>query len=244
MLNIAHRGASGHAPENTLTAFQLAVQMGAHMVEMDLRQSLDGELVVIHDRSLLRTTGKRRIVSRLPLKSLKALDAGSWFGGDYRGEPIPALGEVMNLFGMRVRLNVEIKKVLGSYRGMEKSLVGCLENNPYQGNILVSSRDTSILQRIKKLRHDVPIGYIFKRESPEKVVRKASRLRAVSIHGKARSLSEEHIRWAHSEGFKIYVYTINEEEAMRHWIALGVDGIITNYPDRLQTVLRAAGMCT
>jgi glycerophosphoryl diester phosphodiesterase len=239
ILNIAHRGASGHAPENTLASFQKAVEMGAHMIELDLHLSLDRELVVIHDRSLRRTTGYRGSVGRVSLEKLKTLDAGSWFNAQYQGERIPTLQEVLRLIDHRVRLNIEIKKDLRAYPKLEKKLLDCLEDYPQSELPLLSCFDESVLQKIRRLNTDMPLGYLFERGKPDQVIHKALKLGAVSVHGPVKSVSEEILAKAHSEGLKVYVYTVNEPEQMRRWIALGVDGIFTNYPDRLAALLGA-----
>ena len=238
VLNIAHRGASGHAPENTLAAFQTAVEMGAHMIELDLHLSLDNELVVIHDRSLKRTTGSRGSVDRSTFKEIRTLDAGSWFNERYRGEQVPILEEVLERVGPHARLNVEIKKGLRAYPSLERRLLTCLEGHGQHEQPLISSFDETTLQRVRRLDKSIPIGYLFERGSPGSVIRRALKFGAVSVHGSTRAVSKELIGKAHAEGLKVYVYTVNEEEEMRRWISLGVDGVFTNYPDRLTAVLR------
>lgn len=237
-LNIAHRGASGHAPENTLSAFKMAIEMGANMVELDIHQTQDRELVVIHDRSLKRTTGYRGSVGRLSLKALKDLDAGAWFGNRYQGEKIPTLQEVLDLIGPRVKLNIEIKKGLRPYSGLEKRLLACLGGYGPKDQFLISCFDEAVLRRVRRLDHDIPIGYLFERDSPDRIIPKALELAAVSVHGPSQVVSERLIEQAHREGLKVYIYTINEKDEMRHWIGLGVDGLFTNYPDRLSEVLQ------
>lgn len=237
LLNIAHRGASGHAPENTLAAFKKAMQLGAHMIELDLHLSLDGQLMVIHDRCLKRTTGHPGSVNKLPLRTLKTLDAGSWFDPHYRGEQIPRLQEVFDLVGDRVRLNIEIKKGFRTYPGLEGKLLGCLDQYQQNPPSLISSFDESILQKIHRQDTRIPIGYLFERGTASQTIRKALKLDAVSVHGPARVMSEDLIRKAHGEGLQIYVYTVNELKEMRYWIEQGVDGIFTNYPDRLASLL-------
>jgi glycerophosphoryl diester phosphodiesterase len=237
IINIAHRGASGHAPENTLASFQKAIEMGAHMIELDVHLSLDKELVVIHDRSLRRTTGHRGSVGSVPLKKLKTLDAGSWFNARYRREKIPTLQEVFELIDDRVRLNIEIKKGLRAYPGLERRLLDCLDRHPQNEPPLLSCFDESVLQRLRKLDGDIPIGYLFDKGRPDQIIPRALKLGAASVHGPARSVSEEIIAKAHAEGLKAYVYTVNEQEQMRYWVGLGVDGIFTNYPDRLTSLL-------
>jgi glycerophosphoryl diester phosphodiesterase len=241
VLNIAHRGASGHTPENTLAALQEAIKMGADMIEIDLRLSRDGEWVVIHDRSTFRTTGKRGKVGRLPLNVLKALDAGSWFNDRCRGERIPTLPEVLNLVGHRARLNIEIKKGLRIDRRIEKRLLACLEAGDWRNRVLISSFNESMLKRLRGLDEKIPIGYLFRNRGPKRIIRRALKLGADSVHGPIRAVTPRLLQLAHSEGLKVFVYTVNEERAMRRWIDLGVDGIFTNYPDRLATVLKGRG---
>lgn len=208
------------------------------MIELDVHLSLDKELVVIHDRSLKRTTGQRGSVGRVPLKRLKTLDAGSWFNARYQGEKVPTLQEVFDLVDNRVKLNIEIKKDLRAYPDLERKLLDCLDGYSQNEPPLLSCFDESVLQKLRRLDTHMPIGYLFERGRPDQVIRKALKLGAVSVHGPARSVSEEIIAKAHSEGLKVYVYTVNEQEQMRHWIDLGVNGIFTNYPDRLATLLR------
>jgi glycerophosphoryl diester phosphodiesterase len=198
---------------------------------------LDKELVVIHDRSLKRTTGHKGIVERVPLGKLKTLDTGSWFHVRYQGEKIPTLQEVFESVDNRARLNIEIKKGLRAHPDFESKLLDCLDGYPQNEAALLSSFDESILQNLRRLDATIRIGYLFEKGSPDQVIGKALKVNAVSVHGPARSVSEELIAKAHSEGLKVYVYTVNEKEQMRHWIGLGVDGIFTNYPDRLAALL-------
>jgi glycerophosphoryl diester phosphodiesterase len=176
-------------------------------------------------------------VRSLPLSKLKTLDAGSWFDRRYQGEQIPTLQEVLELVGDRARLNIEIKKGLRAYRGLEKKLLDCLEQYPQNPQPIISSFDESVLQRIRRQDANIPIGYLFEKGFPEQVIRKALKLTAVSVHGPTRAVSAELIRKAHGEGLQVYVYTVNELQEMRYWIGQGVNGIFTNYPDRLATLL-------
>jgi glycerophosphoryl diester phosphodiesterase len=236
-LNIAHRGASGHAPENTLAAFKKAIQLDAHMIELDLHLSLDGQLMVIHDRSLKRTTGHPGSVNELPLRTLKTLDAGSWFDPCYRGEQIPTLQEVFDLVGDRVRLNIEIKKGFRTYQGLEEKLLGVLDRYKQSSSSLISSFDESVLQEIRRQDTRIPIGYLSERGTASQMIHRALKLGAVSVHGPAKVISEDLIRTAHGEGLQVYVYTVNALQEMRYWIEQGADGIFTNYPDRLASLL-------
>src|SRR6266850_7844739 len=128
-LIIAHRGASGDAPENTMAAFRLAMDSGADMIELDLHLSKDSALVVCHDSKLNRTARIKKTIKQLTLKELKKLDVGSWFHPRFSGETIPTLEEVLKLTVNRIALNIEIKQGSSLYPGIEKQLIELLESS-------------------------------------------------------------------------------------------------------------------
>ncbi len=221
-----------------MAAFRLAVEMGADMIEMDLHQSLDGQLVVIHDRSLRRTAGSRRLVGSMTLDAIRKLDAGAWFHPRFTGQRIPTLLEVLDQVPEDVGLNLEIKKAIRPYRDLEKNLLQLLGRHKRMDRFLVSSFDTGILERIRRLEPRIRLGFNFKRGLPGRMMNRAERLGVESIHGKTVAVSDEHIRLAHRHGIRIYVFTVEDLAAMRHWLDRGVDGIFTGYPDRLQGLIR------
>ena len=235
-LNIAHRGASGHGPENTMIAFQKALDMGAHMIELDLQITCDHQFVVLHDRSLLRTTGCRGSVRRWSLGMLQGLDAGTWFDRRYARETIPTLGAVLAWAGSRVRLNLEIKRGWPDPPELARKLLDCLEH--FAGcPPLISSFDRGILRQIRSLDSSIALGLLSKRESAEQAFREARSLSARSLHRSMRTASPALIRRCQSEGLPLYLYTLDGADEMKRWIDLGVDGIFTNYPDRLSALL-------
>ena len=137
---VAHRGAMGHAPENTLAAFVKAMDMGAHMSELDIHQSRDGELIVIHDAQVSRTTDGAGAVSELTLADIKKFDAGTWFGPQYAGERVPTLQEVIDLVRGRMALNVEVKAGQeGLYPGIIDRLIDHVVKNGLEEGLVVSS---------------------------------------------------------------------------------------------------------
>lgn len=207
------------------------------MIEMDLHLSRDRHPVVIHDAALKRTTGRRGRVGRSALETLRSLDAGSWFDSRFAGERIPTLREVLERIGRRIRLNLEIKQGWRPYPGLEEILLRCLEAGRLKDPPLISSFQPASLRRIRALDGKIPIGYLFKNGSVRQILRQAQALGAESVHGTVRSVSENLVRQAHAAGLKVYVFTVDEEQGMRHWLRLGVDGLFTNYPDRLTGVL-------
>lgn len=177
---IAHRGASGEAPENTLAAFRLAIAQGADMIELDLHQSKDGALVVCHDLKLYRTARVKKTINQLTLKELKRLEVGGWFHPRFSGEAIPTLEEVLKLAVNRILLNIEIKQGSPFYPGIEERLVELLESFQIIDSVLVSSFDEKALAKTHTLNPRIPIGLLAERDSPS---RAGPRPRPWSVHG-------------------------------------------------------------
>jgi len=237
---IAHRGFSGIAPENTMIAFKKGMEAGSDMIELDVRLSKDGEVVVIHDETLERTTSGRGRVIDLALDELKKLDAGSKFYSSFSGEKIPALREVLEMAHRKVLVNIELKK--GDYgrwtifdladralREIEK--VGIVDR------VLFSSFDPSVLERFVKVNAWIPVAYLYNKpwNSPREVTEGKP---FSTLTCRKTVLTRENISRAHQEGIRIGVYTLNTEEEMGKFIDLKVDAIITDYPDRLINILQ------
>jgi glycerophosphoryl diester phosphodiesterase len=241
LLNIAHRGASGYAPENTLAAFDLAVKMGAGMIELDLHQTSDSHLVVCHDFDLKRTAGLRRRVRSLDLLTLRTLDVGSWRHPKFADQRIPTLLEVFDTVPPRVRINIELKKGSPYYPDIESRLVRFLEKQGRMSRVIVSSFDQKALLRLRRLSPSLRIGLLSKSRLLSTLFRAASRLKAASLHLSTRRLKRRWIPAAHQRGLKVYVYTVNDPPLMRRCLEMGADGLFTDYPDRLAAVLRERG---
>ena len=239
-LNIAHRGASAYAPENTLAAFRLALEMGADGFELDVMLSADGHLVVIHDDTVDRTTSGSGPVRRKTLAELRALDAGARFDAGFTGERIPTLQEVFDLVAEnRAFVNVEIKTQSPRGDGLEEKLVALIRRYGLEERLLVSSFNPFALWRMRRLAPDLPLALLY---AEDLRVHLRNRWFAFLSHPDAlnpsfRMATQEHVRWVKSRGYRLYVWTVDEESEMRRLIALGVDGIITNKPDLLQQVL-------
>ena len=236
-LIIAHRGASGEAPENTLAAFRLAMDAGADMIEMDLHQSKDGSLVVCHDFKLHRTARSRKSVKQLTLKELKSLDVGRWFHPRFSGETIPTLEEVLKLVKSRVRLNIEIKRGSPFYPGIEERLVELLESFHTAESVLVSSFDDRALEKIHALAPKTPIGLLAEKGNIKQLMQKANALSVFSMNLSTQLTTPAFVQEAHRHNFQVYVYTINQVRLMNYYLLMGVDGIFTNSPDRLAHLL-------
>jgi len=243
-LNIAHRGAGGEAPENTLPAFELAFRQGAGGIELDVHLSSDGTPMVIHDHRLSRTTSGSGWVSEHRANVLHRLDAGSWFNRRfpekarqrYVGARIPLLSEVLAWVRQRKILAfVEIKGGRKPYPGIEAKVLDEIERAGVRGLATIISFDLATLRRVRELDSRISLGL--------DVSRSLLALRRVrSLAGKAllphwTVASRGFIRRAHKHSIRVYSWTVDQPVRMERKIADGVDGIITNYPARLAEVL-------
>lgn len=237
---IAHRGFSGSAPENTIIAFKKAIEVGSDMIELDVRLSKDGEVVVLHDETLERTTtGKGKVIEKT-LQELKQLDAGLKFHPSFAGEKIPTLREVLEMARGKVRVNIELKK--GDYGqwtilNLTDRALREVEKAGMLNQVLFSSFDPLALEQILKENVSLSVAYLYNR--PWRLPMEVTEGRPFFILNCRKSvLNSENISRAHQEGIRIGVYTLNTEEEMERFIHLKVDAIITDYPDRLIHLLK------
>jgi glycerophosphoryl diester phosphodiesterase len=217
----AHRGASGHAPENTLLAIRTALEMGAAWMEVDV-YSAQGELVVIHDRQLNRTTDGSGDVTRRSLAYIRSLNAG-------KGEKIPLLREVFDTVCGRAGINIELKGE--DTAGPVAALIGdyVAQGKFTYDQVLVSSFDHRLLLETRSLDDKLHIGVLMEKISNE-TVPVAEAMGAFSIHPHHRAVTAEFVADAHRRGMKVFVYTVNRADAVRKMREMGVDGVFTNYP--------------
>jgi glycerophosphoryl diester phosphodiesterase len=239
-LNIAHRGASGHAPQNTLTAFRLAADVGADGIELDVHLSRDGEVVVIHDATVDATTDGHGRVGAMSTVELKRLDAGSWFGARFSGERIPLLSEVFEAVGHRLLINVEIKVEVGHHPvAQETEVVRLIEDCGMLERVIISSFSPRSLRRVRALNPHIPLGFLHSKPLP---VFPPALLRLVgldyaALHPRYTKVDARYMARAQRWGKRVHAWTVNEAGSMAQMRDLGVDGIITNYPDVLRDVL-------
>jgi len=241
---IAHRGFSAVAPENTLAAFRKAIDIGADMIELDVLLSKDGEVVVIHDSKVNRTTDGIGLVRNLTLKELKRLDAGSWFDRAFSGERIPTLAEVFELAKGRILLNVEIKSgaVLPQgfqvSNGIEERVARLVEEYDLEQDVVISSFKPLALERIKEIDPHLKTellhtGFFFKHR-PLTMVRK---VHASAFNCDRRRLTRGMVTSLHKHRVKVNVYTVDRQKEIEKFISYSIDGIITNYPNRAIKIL-------
>jgi glycerophosphoryl diester phosphodiesterase len=235
-LNIAHRGASALAPENTIAAFERAVELGADVIELDLHMSQDGELVVIHDDTLDRTTDGSGPVHQRSLAELMRLDAGRWFGEGFAGQRIPRLDEVLDRFAGKVPLALEIKAGSTFFPGIEEKVVSALRERAAIDQTAVASFDHYALRRLKEIEPTIRTAALLVGR-PVSLSALAGPAKADGLALEASFVTNTEVEACRAAGLHIVVWVVNDPAQMRHFIALGVDGIITDRPDLLRLAL-------
>lgn len=216
---IGHRGAKGHVAENTLASFQKAIDMGVDGIELDVHLSSDGKVMVIHDDTVDRTTSKKGLVSDFNQKELERLG-------------IPTLEAVFDLVARKCFINVELK----TYETADKvaDIIGkyLAEKGRHYSDFIVSSFDWNALQQVHFLNDKIAIGVLTSTDL-DLALAFAKFLKAYSIHPYYHLLSAENVRRMQSQNFKVYPWTINEPEDIIFAKSLQVDGIITDFPERI-----------
>jgi glycerophosphoryl diester phosphodiesterase len=235
-LRVAHRGASGSAPEHTRPAFERALRLGVDMIELDVQLSRDGELVVIHDAELNRTTNGVGAVRDRLFAELKELDAGGWYGPQFAGEHVLSLDEVIDIVGADARLNVEVKAPQLDWPILATRLIGTLRNRGRLEPTIVSCFEPGALAVIHEQDAGVRLGLLWQRTDFEEAWDWARRLGALSIHPHWMLVSSAVVNAAHSRGLQVLTWTANEIPIMRELVHAGVDGIISDHPERFASV--------
>lgn len=243
-LIFGHRGASAHAPENTLPSFGLAVEQGADGIELDVTLSADGVPVVIHDDTLDRTTSGRGRVAAHTLAELQALDAGfpASFGSRFIGAQIPTLDQVFAAYGQQAIFNVELKHDRSPRRGLAAAAIAVIRAHAMERRVLISSFQFSNLRRVRALAPDLPIGLLYVSAAfSQRLVRWLNPgLHPEAHHPSSYLLTSSAIDWYHAHGLRVNVWTVNEPAQMRSLAAAGADGLITDDPALAVRTLRPA----
>ncbi len=222
------------APENTLASFRRALDMGAKAVELDVHQSRDGELLVIHDENLKRTCGLDALVKDLDASRIRSLDAGSWFGPQFAGERVPTLRETLELLLGRASVHLELKQGSRYYPGIEARAVALLKKMDGMRDSVLSSFDHQALFEVRRVDFSARIGYLLGRASTIRALKDTKDLRAESLHLSLRQTTAARVRSAHEHGLRVLTYTVVSSAQGRRLRSLGVDGVFANDPGLLQ----------
>lgn len=225
-LVLAHRGASSYAPENTLPAFELALEMGADGIETDIRATGDEKLVLLHDERLDRTTDGAGTVASQRWDQVAELDAGSWFSLDYEGTRVPLLSDFLETYAGRTRLALEVKG-----RRIEPLVQAIIA--PYvSDNLTVTSFQFGTILLLKRAMPTLRLGWLV-RAFGSLEIELAAKEGLAQICPKAEGLSAPLVQLAHDMGLEVRAWAVNDQELMELAVQAGVDGMTINFPDKL-----------
>ena len=236
-LRIAHRGAAGTRPELTRPAFERALEIGVDMIELDVQLTADAQLVVLHDRELGRTVQARGLVREHTLAQLCELDAGAWFALEYAGARVLGLQEVLDLTAGRAALNVEIKSPAPDWDRTAHALIALLTATQRLDSTIVSSFETGALRAVRERCPEARLGVLWHGEDLDPMWLVAEGLAAGSVHPLWSLVDATVVEEAHRRDLALIVWTVNQPEPIGALAAIGVDGIISDYPERLREVL-------
>lgn len=219
MLKIGHRGASAYEPENTLTSFRRAIELGVDAIELDVRKTKDNELVVIHNADVNKTTNGNGPVNSFTLEEIKKFVTK-------KGEHIPTLEDVLDSVGKRVKILVELKE-----EGTEEKVIELIQRKKLIDNVIIISFDEEVLRKVRELNDNVTLGLIYVRH--KNPIQSALLLKAEYLLPLYRFTHSVNVTKAHEAGLKVIVWTINTKEEAIEYKKKGVDGIATDRPDIL-----------
>ena len=241
---IAHRGASDAAPENTLAAVKKALQSQADFIEVDVHQTKDGAVILMHDATVNRTTNGQGAIANLTLAEIKKLDAGLWYDSAYRHERVPTLNEILQLVKGQKKLLIEIKKGQnGFYDGIEENILTIIQENKAHNWCIVQSFYDQVLGNIWKNEFAVPTHKLIVGKIPFIPLYFDHRLRwgnfdkydrAIAINANQYFTTQGFVKELHNSGFKTYPWTVDDPQAINRVLAMGADGVISNTVSHLE----------
>ena len=234
----AHRGASGYSPENTMAAFRKAVELGSHGIECDVQMTKDRRLVICHDETLERTTDGKGFIKDLSYNEIRELDAGGWFDSRFKNEKIPELSELLKLVKDNgLLLNIEIKSGIVQYPGIEERIIAEVEDFGLLSKVIISSFNHYSVKKCKEINPSVKTGILYM-EGLFEPWNYMKSLGCECAHPFYMALTPEISKELKARGHIINVFTVNDPKASMKLSEMGVDGIITNYPDRILEALK------
>lgn len=228
----AHRGASAHAPENTLAAFELAIAQQADAIELDVKLSSDGHVVVHHDQTMDRTTNGTGPLKDKTLAELKRLDAGNSFSEKFKGEPIPTLEEVFEAVGKRIFINVELTNYKTPHDHLVETVCMLIKKHKMQKNVIFSSFFSSNLSKARSYLPEVPRGLLALDGFLGSWARSFGFVfgKYQALHPYLTDMTQQEVGRVHRLNRRVHVWTVNAEQDMRRLFSWGVDGIFTDDP--------------
>ncbi len=235
---IAHRGYSGAYPENTMLAFRRAVEAGADAIELDVHLSSDGEVMIMHDEALARTTGKDGAVSDFTRAELESISAGKTKNGIFGFTPIPSLEEYLSFISSRgIYTNIEFKTAPVYYPGIEEKVLSLVHRFGVEDRVLFSSFNWLTLFRLRALEPGIPIGFLFDGMILRNIGREIREAGFECYHPSLRILDAAAVHELRANGVRINAWTVNDEADIRRCSEWGIDGLITNEPERARAAI-------
>lgn len=223
ILKIAHRGASSYAPGNTIEAFRKAVRLGVDVVEFDVHHTKDNRIIVMHDHNVKRTTDGIGLISNLSFKEIRKFH-------EPNGELVPTMQEALDILKDKCICKIDIKD-----KSMEKKIIDIIKKNRMENSVIIVSEILSVLEKIKQLFPEIKteLGGLKKGIPIEKIIKKAKRIKADFISPHYSITTKKLVEEAHKNGLKVDVWTVNEKKTIEKMKKIGVDGITSDYPDRI-----------
>lgn len=233
VINFAHRGSLTEAPENTIPAFQKAIDHGAKAIELDVQLTKDNQLIVCHDHKLSRfNKAEKGLIKDYTLAEIKQIDVGSSFSEAFAGTTLATLDEVLDICPKELLLNIEIKNIPVIYDGIEYILLKCLSDHERFEQIIISSFDHIALQKVQEITPSMPLGMLFyyRAVNPWNYA-KNSGLNITSIHPNNVYTDRAFIENCKASGYQVYPYTVNDAQRYAELVEYGVDGVFSNNPE-------------
>ncbi len=236
-LIIAHRGASLLAPENTMSAFRKAIQIGADGIELDVRLTIDGIPIVLHDSQVDKTTNGHGAVDDLTLREVQELDAGSWFSDSFDKETIPTLEEVLDELGGKTIINIELKTLRTRDCHLAESVCALVKKMELEESVWFSSFRPSLLRQTRKNLPKVPNGYLYSTRSPAQSLMQIT-TPIEAVHPYYRTVDKKYVARLHNMEKRVAVWTVDDSDAAQRCFDANVDVIISNDPNKMIQTLR------
>lgn len=243
---VGHRGAAGHAPENTMASFRAGREMGADLVECDVHLSRDEQVIVIHDETLDRTTRGKGAIREHAASFIRKQDAGSRFSKKFQGEPVPDLDQLlawaageMTLAGQPLKVVIEIKNEKVHYHEIELRVLDCVRKHAMEDRVILISFDHEVIRRAKKAAQRIAAGILYG-ERLEDPVARAEEVGADALFPRRNLVAPKLVEKAHRRNLAVATWTVNAPREMKKLISSGTDAIATNFPDKLNRILQGS----
>lgn len=238
-INYAHRGASEYAPENTMSAFDMALQLGANGIELDLQRTRDGKIVIFHDNKIDNKSNKKGKISDYTYQELLDFDFGSWFSLKYKGEKIVLFEDFAKKFlSKSLTFAIELKD-----EGIEKETFDVIKKYATHNNIYISSFDYKALENMRKIDSNIKLAWLIKEKINNENINKLLKINGTQICPKADNVTKDDIELALKNGLRVRLWGVSNEKIMQEVYKFDIDGMTVNFPDKLQHLIENENNC-